>query len=261
MTLIITHISKHGIIHACDTNVTYSDRDTRKVTDVKEHDKIFALPHLNAALTIAGSFSVGNVLMDKWMPVFIGTQSAKNVQTLEQFAQNLNYALQNEMTADEIAAPCLVQIAGYVQEDTLHHPEFWFVRNVWGIRNDGSYMDIRNEFQVTEDFWKRDYPNNNLAELFDRGGYQIYANGFPSGRIIYWNLLSTHSALLNRVWTNPQWQFRPPQTLEEMEKFVKLDMQYISELFKFSRYAAPYIGGTIKTILLPNPLSLQDKKD
>ena len=79
MTLILTQISKFGIIHASDTNVTFSNFDpktkTYKFAKVEELQKLFQIPYLNAALTVAGSYSVGNNRMQEWMNAFIQNQA------------------------------------------------------------------------------------------------------------------------------------------------------------------------------------------
>ena len=249
MSLIVTHVSKYGIIHACDSNITFV-KPTRKV---EEHAKLFEIPYLNAALTLAGTYVVGRFLMDEWMSDFIAQTKNRNVNTLHEFADTLRDAFQSEMTAQQKKHPTLVHIAGYVDDSNQYHPELWFVRNAWNMSPQGEYIDIREEFQVSEDLWSRDFLKFNLTSLFENGGFQTYANGFSDGRIIYMSILSQHSRMFNSIWSNPDWRFRRPESLKEMEAFVRMDMQYISELFKMTFYEAAYIGGTITTHLIPNP--------
>ena len=77
MTLIITQISKHGIIHSSDSNLTDENNKTAGVGK-----KCFAIPNLNAGLTVAGVFSVGSVRMDDWMNNFIDSSPAITLEGL-----------------------------------------------------------------------------------------------------------------------------------------------------------------------------------
>jgi 20S proteasome alpha/beta subunit len=62
MSLIFTHISRHGIVHASDSNLSYSNDQS-----AGEAKKIFEINYLNAGLTVAGSYEVDNECMDVWM--------------------------------------------------------------------------------------------------------------------------------------------------------------------------------------------------
>ena len=124
MTLIITQISKYGIIHASDSNLTASGQYAR------EAQKTFELPFLNAGLTLAGAYSVRGISMDVWMPIFINVQSAIYDLHLSQFAYNLKSKLEDQMFPHEKKRWEHRDIAGYVLSNNQYHPEFWFIRNV-----------------------------------------------------------------------------------------------------------------------------------
>ena len=63
MSLILTHIDRCGIVHAADSNLTSSSGGAAGTGM-----KVFNLPYLHAGLSLAGSYSVDGVAMDKWMP-------------------------------------------------------------------------------------------------------------------------------------------------------------------------------------------------
>lgn len=78
----------------------------------------------------------------------------------------------------------MVHVSGYVESAGFQHPEFYFVRNVYGIdASTGEYFDVRNQFVASEDFWNRDCPRSNAMSAFQSGAYQVYVNGFASGRM------------------------------------------------------------------------------
>jgi hypothetical protein len=62
MTLILTHISRDGIIHASDFNLTANDG-----TEAGQAQKTFPIGFLKSGLTLASSYSAGGVHRDKWM--------------------------------------------------------------------------------------------------------------------------------------------------------------------------------------------------
>src|SRR6266568_204847 len=208
MTLILAHISKFGIIHASDSNLT-SDSNTY----AGQGQKTFELPFLNTGLTVAGAYSVAGKPMDVWMTDFISAQASSGVGSLLKFAEALNARLETEMDADEKQGGSMVHIAGYVEKGGFQHPEFYFVRNVYGIKDStGEYFDVRNQFAVSEDFWSRDCPKSNAMAAFQSGAYQIYINGFASGRIGYVILQDQMNSFFKAIWEQPQWKFRPPQS-------------------------------------------------
>jgi len=199
MTLIVTQISKHGIIHASDSNLTVGGD-----TPAGESRKTFKVKHLHAGLTVAGSYSVGGVRMNHWMNNFIQEQANARVSSLSVFAHNLGNELEAQMSPDEKAVGSMVHIAGYVEEESESHPEFWFVRNTTGINpHTGEYTGTSPHFQVTEDFWTRDCPKYKLMEVFQAGHYQVYVNGFASGRIGFVALQRVMDDFFNRIWSNP----------------------------------------------------------
>jgi len=249
MSLIVTHISKFGIVHVTDGNLTASNG-----LAAGQAPKVFPIPFLNAGLTVAGSYGVGVQSMDMWMKTFIQRQERNKCGTLEAFATALAAAIQNEMTATQQDSGSIVHIAGYVQDKDSSHPEFWFVRNIYGMdQATGEYTDFRNTFQVSEDFWNRDWDKNHLDQLFQEDGYQIYINGFTSGRVSYMILQSVMNQFFQSVWSNPAWQFRAPKSLEDNTLLVELYIRMIGVLFRISDYSAPFIGGTPQTYAIAPP--------
>jgi hypothetical protein len=218
-------------------------------------DKTFNVPFLKAGLTVAGQFSVGRRRMDDWMRAFIESQTS--CPTLSLFAHNLANELEAQMLPQEKANGTLVHIAGYVEEGDAYHPEFWYVRNVELDPQTGEYGGIPC-FRVSEDFWTRDCPAGNLMEEFqkDAKAYMLYINGFPAGRISYVILQHVMQQFLDNIWSNPDWKFRPPTSLEESKILVELYMQVITSLFLLSDYSAQFIGGGTQTCLIPQPTNI-----
>jgi len=245
MSLIVTYINKYGIVHASDSNLS------RDGSSAGEGQKTFPIKHLNAALTVAGCYSVGGTSMDEWMKNIIDIHSKASNKSLENFAEYLRNILEINMLPSEKQKGCMVHIAGYVEEGKESHPEFWFVRNIYEIdQNTGEYTRIEERFEKSEDFWTKFSNNQELSQWF-QNGYQVFGNGYVAGRIGFFLLLPKMTEFLNVIWGNPNWKFRPPITIEETELIVKLYFQVISTLFAISDYSAPFIGGNIQTYVIP----------
>ena len=164
------------------------------------------------------------------------------------------------MHPEEMHSGSFIHIAGYIEESGISHPEFWFVRNVTGIDSEsGDYLGTSPDFSVSEDFWTRDCPINKMMEAFEIGSYYYYINGLPDGRIAYNELQKSLSSFFLRIRNRPNWDFRPPRSLEESILFAKLNMQFITTLFKVSDYPAPYIGGQIQTLAISCPANIVTK--
>jgi hypothetical protein len=249
MTLILTQISSHGIIHATDSNLTKAGG-----SPAGEARKLFELPFLDAGLTVAGSYSVGGERMDDWLNNFVQGQKQANCSSLEQFATTLSQTLEKQMNREETKRGSMIHIAGYVRDADGSHPEFWFVRNIHSMdMRTGEYGVPTDTFQVAEDLWNRDWQRFDLGALFQQGGFQLYINGYTSGRISYRILQDYMAAFFTQIWQNPAWRFRRPTSLEESRLIVDLYIRAVGVLFQVSDYGAPVIGGSPQTYAIAAP--------
>lgn len=251
MTLILTHLCEYGIVHASDSNLT----DDNGLAG--EGRKTFELPHINAGLTLAGSYLVGGHRVDEWLDEFIQEHRASGAPSLLSFAQCLKDRLEIEMLPDEKALGCIMHIAGYVEVNGQSHPEFYVVRNVHGIDSvTGEYKRIREDFACVEEFWAIDGPRGDLMCAFERGTYQLYINGEPHGRMGYLAVNNLLQQLFNVLWEKPGWGFRRPQSMEETKVFVETNLLVINALFKVSNYSGPPIGGPVQIYGIPAPSNI-----
>jgi hypothetical protein len=255
MTLIATQLDRNGIVFASDSNLTQGDRVVRQAP------KSFSIPHLHGGLSVAGAYKVGDQPMDSWMPDFIAEHNCHEDQSLVGFAQALGRALECQMTAEQKCMFNFMHIAGYAPDTTDWHPEFHFVRNVTAIKPSGEYEGSTQEFQISEDFWSRDYRKlpalrASLASseaLYERA---FYTNGFPPGRITYVAIETMLRALLPALWANSVWSFRPPKTLSESALLIQTQMTIILTLLELSDLPH-YVGGEVRTLVIPPPAALQ----
>lgn len=243
MSLILTQINKHGIVFAADSNITVNG------TRIEKGEKIFKIPHLKAALCLAGAYSVNGEDMDNWMKNYIKKDKSKS---LKKFAEKLSTYLEKEMKDREKSDGCIIHISGFVKENGSEHPEMWGIGNV-DLSLNGGYTPRGNGFQCREDFWNRDWETNNLRQKFitpNNFGYQYYINGFTAGRVSF-NLLTLYlNNFLSSIWQNQQYKFRPPRSIKEYESLAKFTMGYIALMFTLSEYLPKYIGGKISSLII-----------
>ena len=239
MTIIISIVSDHGLIQASDSNVTRPGS-----SEASSAPKVFPLGFTDGALALAGTYMAGDQRMDTWMPSCIAEYASTDSPTQEGFAHFLKQRLETDLTDSQARMPTLIQIVGYVNDDDGVHPALHFVRNAWSINTStGAYEDIRRTFKVTEDFWKQDYQNEKNAGRLGPGWYRSYFNGTPHGRIAFHHFGQLFQDFLSAVWSQPNWKFRPPQSLDELASIVKLQIRTIGTLYGMSDYDAPFIGG------------------
>jgi hypothetical protein len=247
MSLILTHIDRRGIVHAADSNLT-----TGSGGAAGTGTKVFDLPYLRAGLSLAGSYSVNGVAMDKWMPLVIADYGHNASPRLPEFSDWLRDRLEREMTPTEKDGGCLIHVAGFIRDSAGEHPEFYFIRNITGIDpKTGSYLGMGPTFAATEDFWTRDFSAASARAALAAGtGSMLYINGFPSGRSAYLGLMPHLRKFLEEIWGTAAWRFRPPKTLGEVAILVELHFSVIGAMFIMSDYSAPFIGGPVQTLLI-----------
>jgi len=242
MSIIVTQISKYGIVFGADSNIT---NDTEVV---KEDIKIFEIPKLKSAMCTAGAYSVNGEILSKWLLKFIEERS-NEYTNLKEFTELLKNEVGEKMSTDEKKNLFITHIAGYENG----HPEMWHISNT-KLEN-GEYTEGQEKFHLSEDLWNRDWKKNNLENIFESDGlnYQLYVNGYTPGRIAF-NVVRTYiDTFFMSMWQQQNYKFRPPRNIKEQEEFVKIYIQIINSLFEISDYEPKIIGGNVKTFSISKP--------
>lgn len=252
MTLIATAISRLGIVQASDSNVTDAERDEY----AGEVQKVFRADCVGAALAVAGTYFIGGRPMKEWIPAAIEAYGLSASRTLRGFAEFLCQRIVAQISPEEHALGSLMHIAGYVQDEGCDaHPEFWFVRNVDMIQagdRAGDYV-VQPGFSVSEDFWARDYMNPQVRAALVAGREMRYFNGMLEGRVAYHAFIDQLNDFLVQAWRMPNWKFRAPRAVEELARFIELEVQTVGAMYSSSDYNAPYIGGKVRIETIKPP--------
>jgi hypothetical protein len=250
MSLIVTFINRHGIVHASDSNLTNQ-------TDSIEGKKTFEVDYLDAGLTFSGDYCINGKSADKYIDDYIQSNRASPDLTIKEFTTNLMNEIQHDIREEEIKGGIIIHIAGFISKDDLSYPTFYHISNVV-LQPSGQYSSPTHEFHYSEDFLERDCPQHHILESFhlDDKCFQIYVNGFPPGRISYMNLQRTLNDTLNKIWSEPNWKFRPPCDIEETKSFVELNLNFMNVLFQSSDFNLKYVGGRTQIFSIPSPSNL-----
>jgi len=241
MSIIVTQINKFGIVFGSDSNITSDEKVEFS------GKKIFEIPSLKSAMCIAGTYEVGNKRLDSWLPEFIDNEKS-NYSSLKEFVELLSKSFENNMTQEEKNELSICHIAGYVDG----HPEMWCLSNT-NLSDDGEYDSGCNTFHYSEDFWNRDWGNNNLKELFESNGlnYQIYVNSSTQGRVAF-NMVRSYLDVYFSAMFLSRFKFRYPKNLKEHSFLVKIYIDVIDTMYKLSDYEPKEIGGETQLFIIHN---------
>lgn len=123
MTLIVSEVSRHGIVMVGDRATRYQCGEHIETKDVAS--KVFYSKTLNMGFSCWGNASFNGKQMDFWMENFINSQIRPN-DTMKQVALNLEQQLQKELSETKKPWEELVfgiHVAGYMD----NFPRLWHI--------------------------------------------------------------------------------------------------------------------------------------
>jgi hypothetical protein len=235
MTLLTTEIHNPNdpnnslIVFAADRRISRGN----SYDDSRE--KIFRTPGLNAGIGYFGLAEIpqGNALrpMAEWLQDFLMNNSVR--VNLQQFAEelldSLNRAVPRQWQQSYISG---FHIAGFNAHGS---PEFWYVRNV-----DDDRQTIMGEYQIREDFQRRDAPS------LPPGAFQVYRNGDLRAHVVAWeNIDNSLGSLLNNL------DFRQLTTPEDYVAWVRFKMEMIARFYE-EFCTRSIIGGPVDAFTITN---------
>lgn len=132
----------------------------------------------------------------------------------------------------------IAHIAGY--NDGF--PEMWHIRNTI-LDDHGNYSEGGDNFDCSEDLKNRDWKKNNLQEVFEQNGYQLYVNGFLPGRVSFNVLRKFIDTFFDSIWSSREYKFRRPKSLLDHQTLVETYVDITTKCFILSDYDPKIIGG------------------
>lgn len=233
MTLIITELSKFGIVMVADSAVTFTEilpNGGQFHHVLNGAQKLQAIPYLKAGISVWGLGSIptqhGNLSTDVWINDFIVRHS--QVGTLAEFADSLAQELQESIGDSQVAVG--FHLAGFVDVESRNLPTFYHVRNV-----DGTFVHYDfHEFIAGQDFPPRELAETEMyiTRNGDYGAYAVLVNAVHNALPIIQNGIGInipHSSLQGRVAYHSAW------------------IKFVSELYASSGLLRT-IGGSISAL-------------
>ncbi len=238
MTLIITELSKFGIVMVADSAVTFTEilpNGNQFPHVLNGAQKLQAIPYLKAGISVWGLGSIpirnGNLSTDVWINDFIERHS--RVTVLSELADSLAQELKESV--GEYQSPVGFHLAGFVDVENQKLPTFYHVRNV-----DGTFAHYElHEFITGQDFPPRALANNEsyITRNGDYGAYAVLATAVQSALPIIQNGIGIkipHPSLQGRIAYHSAW------------------IKFVSELYASSGLLRT-IGGSISALgIYPN---------
>ena len=248
MTLVVSEVSRHGIVMVGDSAVTHS-RDARIVRVEPGAQKVQYSSAANIGITMWGWGQAGNQRLDLWVSEFMKSeaQSGVSIETLGTLlAQQLNRLRQeNNVPMDETTRSGF-HLAGY--ENGC--PRLWHVHT-------GHYHEPVHEFRLYRDFPEGQglSPDQALIQIEQgvlnfhlRNGYhQIFG-------LLFENVLSYSRNLRNLLRV----EF-PADTVEGRVQFNKLLVRSVADTLEASGLH-PIVNNILSTIAFNQDRLLVDER-
>jgi hypothetical protein len=233
MTLIITELSKFGIVMVADSAVTLTEilpNGNQFSHVLNGAQKLQAIPYLKAGISVWGLGNIptqnGNLSTDVWINDF--TERHSQIVTLSEFADCLVQELQESV--GDYQSPVGFHLAGFVNIENQNLPTFYHVRNV-----DGTFAHYDfHEFIVGQDYPPRALAENEMyiTRNGDYGTYAVLATAVQRALPIIQNGIGInipHPSLQGRIAYHSAW------------------IKFVSELYASSGLLRT-IGGNISAL-------------
>lgn len=234
MTILFTDITRFGIVFAADSLLT------RKGKPDSRRRKILEVPYLQAVIGYFGLAQVRTKYMDDWLRKFINDNH--DAVSLEEFAHRLGAQLDTDMPRTISDRRLGMHIAGYMTQDDVTIPSFWFVRNIQHLDTAGRYHGVSDKFQVSEEIRGHHYKHMSPSELsgwLEKGNIIFFRNGVLVPTTFVSDGL--HNLFKKGIWRQPG--FRPPQSLKEYAEYVEFRTKVIIDIFRRFHLSDVLVGG------------------
>lgn len=244
MTILFTDITRFGIVFAADSLLTKKGKSNSR------RRKILEISYLQAVIGYFGLAQVRTKYMDDWLRKFINDNH--HISSLEEFAHRLGAQLDTNIPRTISDRRLGMHIAGYMTQDDVTIPSFWFVRNIQHLDTAARYHGVSNKFQVSEEIRGHHYKHMSPSEL---SGWLEKSNiiFFRNGVLVPTAFVSDglHNLFKKGIWR--QSGFRPPQSLKEYAEYVEFRTKVIIDIFRRFHLSDVLVGGPPCLLTIPSP--------
>jgi len=267
MSILVVQALYEGIIMGADRNITSTSitktADGRTIyvfQGQSQRPKVLRWPNSRALVGYVGVGTIGGLPTDEWLYNFIG----RNMEfcTLEELAQSLGKEVQSQRIIDEgreKAEALIIHLAGFDNKNGIPIPVIWFIRNPYRLDPIEGYVDIRKEYLVTEELWKKEYIGDSLPETIReylrQRARDYHPHWFHQGFDL--GVFNTLDAFLRAsfrllIERHPKHSF--PETLTEWSRHLSMAILTYGAYFQsFYGPSEQYVGGGVDIVSLPWP--------
>lgn len=267
MSILVVQALYEGIIFGADRNITstsvHSTPDGKTIYVVQgqsQRPKVLRWPNNNALIGYVGVGSIAGIPTDEWLYNFIG----RNL-TFHDFKE-LAHGLRDEVQAQRIidegtekAEGLIIHLGGFEEREGIQVPIIWFITNCHRLDPIIGYTDIKKDFGVSEELWKKEYigdatPQNIRAYLKERAeSYNPFwfHQGFDLGIFNTLDYFLRQSFRL-LIENHPNHSF--PKTLGEWGRHLSMSILTYGAYFQsFYGPSEQYVGGGVDIVSLSWP--------
>lgn len=214
MTLVVSEISRHGIIMVGDSAIT--EYKNGKIVGVQEGAaKVQYSNEANVGIAMWGNFIVGQKRLDSWISEFIGSKiDPKN--DMDMIGQEMAQKLNKELSETNMSW-CLLRrgfhLAGY--KDGL--PRLWHVH--CGHKNEPQH-ELRLYHDFPED---KGWTDEQLRNQLTYEAYHLRNGYYPHFAYLFDSIVNNYSKTLKELCIN-----FPQDSLKGHLDFYKLLVQFVA---------------------------------
>lgn len=226
MTLILTEVSKHGVVMAADSALTRVDGRS-----FYGAQKLLPIPQVNAGISIWGNYNIAGTCADVWTQNFITNDvnsSANLWDTANLLADKLNNAFGNV-----IQERMGFHLAGFDTKNGICGPAFYHVHNGhyhWELKY-GEIIEVPDEYPKTREFKANE---DHAPKIYNEDESQLTGNGdFTIFSYLY---KSIKPKIEDELKLLTKFEFPYPSFLSTRGEYLRFWIQFIAELYRLSNF-------------------------
>jgi len=233
MTLIITEVSRYGIVMVADSAITSITTKNGNIHSISIEEngatKLSKIDYLNAGISWWGLATINNKNTEEWLSEFI-EKNKNNCKSVSEFAKKLETELRNVL--GKIDTEMGFHLAGYERSSRGNLPSFYHVTN--SAKND-CFDHSTKEFEAQPDY---------TPEKYDPSIFRITRNG---AYFIYANISNMLQQFFNQLAATQGIMIPGKQSLDGREEYLRFYMEMIKKIFSISNLEQT-IGGKVASM-------------